>query len=211
MNQLATVRSLQQRISEMQPLRLGEGGLPVAAGLRPLLPGGALRKGGSVAVSGSLHLALALLAEASRDGAWCGAIGLRHLGFEAVAQLGISLERFVLVPEPGRHSLGVAGMLSEVLAALVLVPGQRYTPNEIERLHARLRDHGTVLIAIGEWPRGDTSLQLLDSCWRGVGRGHGLLETQELTVRSLDRRGQRRHTVRFCGGRLAGAPGEVRP
>ena len=83
MNQLATVRSLQQRISEMQPLRLDEGGLPVAPELRSLLPGGALRKGSSVAVSGSLHLALALLGEASRGGAWCGAIGLPQLGFEA--------------------------------------------------------------------------------------------------------------------------------
>ncbi len=211
MNQLATVRSLQQRISEMQPLRLDEGGLPVAPELRSLLPGGALRKGSSVAVSGSLHLALALLGEASRGGAWCGAIGLPQLGFEAVAQLGISLERFVLVPEPGRHALGVAGMLSEVLAALVFVPGRHYAPNEVERLHARLRDHGAVLIAVGEWPRNDVSLQLLASRWRGVGRGHGLLETQELTVRSLDRRGQRRHTVRFCGGRLAPVPSVVRP
>lgn len=207
MNQLATVRSLQQRISEMQPLRLEDGGLPVAPELRPLLPGGALRKGSPTSVVGSLQLILALLADASASGIWCGAIGLPHLGLESVDRLGIALDRFVLVPDPGKHALGIAGMLSEVLGALVLVPGQRYTPGEIERLHARLREHGTVLVVVDDWPRSDTSLRLLDSRWSGVGCGHGVLDTQQLTVRSLDRRGQRRHTVRFRGGRLSTSAG----
>ncbi len=205
MNQLATVRSLQERIAEMQPLRLDESGLPTAPQLRPLLPGGALRKGAPTAVHGSLQLALALLLGVSSSGAWCGAIGLPELGAEAVAQLGLALDRFVLVPDPGRHALSVTGMLSEVLTAVVLCPTQRPAAGEIERLSARLRDHGTALVVVGDWPRSDTALHVTGSRWSGLGAGHGLLEMQELAVRSVDRRGGRTHTVRFHEGRLAPA------
>lgn len=123
MNQLATVRSLQHRISSMQAARLDHG-LPTPPELRPLLPGGALRRGSSVAVQGSLQLALALLCGASASGAWCGVIGVPNLGIEAAAQLGLSLERLVLVPRPGAHELTITGMLSEVLTALVLCPAK---------------------------------------------------------------------------------------
>ena len=202
MNQLATVRSLQQRISEMQPLRLGEGGLPVAPELRPLLPSGVLQKGAPTSVRGSLQLSLSLLAAASAGGAWCGVIGVPNLGFECAEQLGLALERLVVVPEPGRHALSIAGMLGEVLTALVLLPSQRPAAGEVERLNARLRDHGTALIVMDEWPRSAASLRVAGSRWSGLGEGHGLLRVHELTVDSTDRRGRRSHTVRFCEGRL---------
>lgn len=201
MSQLATVRSLQQRISTMQPARLDDG-LPTPPELRPLLPGGALRKGAPIAVQGSLQLALALLGSASASGAWCGVIGIPELGFEAAAQAGLTLERLVLVPDPGAHSLTVAGMLSEVLTILVLCPNRQPAPGEVERLNARLRDHGTALVVTNTWPRSDTALRVTASRWSGLGRGHGLLRTHELSVSSTDRRGQRTHTVRFRDGRL---------
>lgn len=202
MNQLATVRSLQQRISSMQPMRLDRG-LPTPPALRPLLPGGALRKGAPVAVQGSLQLALALLGDASAGGAWCGIIGVPQLGFEAAAQAGLALERLVLVPQPGKHALAIAGMLSEVLTVIVLCPEQQPAPGETERLNARLRDHDTALVVTRAWPRSDTALQVTASRWSGLGTGHGLLRTHELSVRSVDRRGQHTHTVRFRDGRLA--------
>lgn len=202
MNQLATVRSLQQRITEMQPMRMGEGGLDVASALRPLLPTGALKKGAPTSVRGSLLLTLALLREASANGAWCAAVGVPDLSFEAANTLGIALERFIVIPNPGRHALSIAGMLSEVMSAIVLCPQHRPGTGESERLHARLRDHGTALIVTGDWPRSDTALRVAASSWSGLGRGHGMLDTHVLTVRSLDRRGQRVHTVRFQGGRL---------
>ncbi len=201
MNQSATVRSLQQRITSMQPARIGNGLLAPLA-LRPLLPGGTLRKGAPTAVQGSLGLALSLLSEVSASGAWCGIIGIPQLGFEAVAQSGLSLERLVLIPNPGKHALSIAGMLSEVLTALVLCPSTQPAPGEVERLNARLRDHGTALVIAGAWPRSDTALHVTSSRWSGLGAGHGLLRTHELSVSSTDRRGMRTHTVRFCDGRL---------
>lgn len=202
MNQLAAVHSLKQRIAEMQPLRLGEGGLPVAPELRELLPGGALRAGAATAVQGSLQLSLALLATVSASGAWCGAIGLPELGIEAAAQTGIALDRFVLVPDPGAQALGIAGILSEVLAAVLLRPEGAPKPGDVERLAARLREGGTALVVLGEWPRADTVLRVTGSRWTGLGQGHGMLDAHELSVQSMDRRGPRRHTVRFNGGRL---------
>lgn len=202
MNQSATVRSLQQRISSMQPARI-DSGLPTSPKLRSLLPGGMLRKGAPTAVQGSLQLALSLLTEVSASGAWCGIIGVPQLGFEAVAQSGLALERLVLVPEPGKHTLGITGMLSEVLAALVLCPTVPPTQGEAERLGARLRDHSTALVVVGNWPRSDTALHVTASRWSGLGAGRGLLRTHELSVISTDRRGTRTHTVRFCDGRLA--------
>lgn len=201
MNQLATVRSLQQRIATLQPARLDRG-LPTPPALRPLLPGGALRKGAPVAVQGSLQLSLALLSSASAGGAWCGIIGVPRLNIEAAAQAGLALERLVLIPEPGKHALAIAGMLSEVLTVLVYSPETPPSPGDAERLNARLRDHDTALVVTNAWPRSDTALRVTASRWSGLGFGHGLLHTHELAVLSTDRRGQRTHTVRFRDGQL---------
>ncbi len=202
MNQRATVQQLQQRIADMQPLRLDTAGLPTPTPLRPLLPGGALRKGATTSVHGSLQLALALLSAVSQSGGWCGAVGVPHLGAEAAASLGIRLDRFALVTDPGRHLLTVTGMLGEVLSALIVRPVAQVSPSEHERLAARLREHGTALIVLGDWPRSDSSLRVTGTRWAGLGQGHGMLDTHELTVRSLDRRGGRQHTVRFQRGAL---------
>lgn len=202
MNQLATVRSLQQRITEMQPLRLDDRALPTAAELRDLLPGGALRRGTITTVQGSLQLGLALLAAVSASGSWCGVIGVPELGMEAAAELGLALERLVLVPEPGPHALSIAGTLSEVLSVVLLRAGGAARPGDAARLAVRLRDHGTALVVLGPWPGAEGSLQVTGSRWAGLGYGHGMLDVHDLTVQSNDRRGSLRHRVRFSRGRL---------
>ena len=68
--------------------------LPVAAALRPLLPGGVLRRGSTVALppgpaAGSTSLLFALLAEASAAGSWCALVGLPHLGLVSAAEVGL--------------------------------------------------------------------------------------------------------------------------
>ncbi len=202
MNQAVTVRTLQQRITQMQPLRLDERALPTPPELRKLMPNGALRTGTSTTVQGSLQLTLALIAAASASGAWCGAIGVPELGIEAAAGLGLALERFVLVPDPGSHALSIAGTLSEVLTAVVLRPSGPMLAGDMSRLSAKLRDRGTALIVLGPWSGAESHLRVTSSRWTGLGEGHGLLDTHELTVQSSDRRGSLRHTVRFTEGRL---------
>lgn len=199
----STVHSLQQRISEMQPLRLDDRALPTAEGLRTLLPGGALRRGACYAVHGSSLLSLALIAEASASGSWCGVIGYPAFGAEAAADLGVSLERCVLIPDPGAQALALAGSLSEVLALVVLRHPGSVRPGEAERIGAKLREHGSALIVQGDWPKPETALHVTGSRWEGLGTGHGILASRDLAVRSQDRRGVRHHTVRFEYGAVA--------
>lgn len=206
MNLSATVRSLQQRITEMQPLHTGERALPTAAGLRPLLPSGALRAGAAYSVQGSTSLALALLTEVSQSGAWCGVIGLPTFGAETAAHLGIALDRLVLIPEPRQHALTLTGSLSEVLTVLVLHTQEHVRPSDTERIAAKLRDHGSSLVVLGPWPRTESALRVTGSQWTGLSAGRGLLNNREMSVESRDRRGLQHHTLHFTQGALASSP-----
>jgi hypothetical protein len=203
MNHAATIRNLQERITQMQPSRVSDDALPTPPELRALFPVGALRRGSAITVTGSLQLSLAIASAASASGAWCGAIGLPEFGVEAAAELGVALDRFVLVPDPGVHTIGIMGTLSEVLTVLLVRPPVPVRPSDAERLAARLRDHGAALVVLGSWPRSEGTLRVTGSRWHGLGRGHGMLDTHELTVRSEDRRGLKQHTVLFRQGRLA--------
>lgn len=202
MAQITTVRSLQQRIAQMQPLSMGDDALPTPAALRHLLPGGSLQRGSTVAVRGSLQLALALVSAASAAGLWCGAIGVPDLGLEAADRNGIALERLVLIPAPGAHALSITATLSEVLGVMLLQPPSPPTVHEVERLAARLRDHGSVLLVLDDWPRTRSVLHVTASRWSGLSTGHGMLDTQELLVHTHDRRGTLKHRVRFREGKL---------
>ncbi|RZT64658.1 hypothetical protein [Leucobacter luti] len=211
MNPSATVRSLQQRITQMQPLRLDDRALPTAAPLRPLLPGGALRMGSSYSVHGSLSLALALLTAASAAGSWCGIIGIPTFGAEAAAALGIALDRCILIPHPGADTFGLAGALSEVLTVVLVHAAERPRHGDTERISARLREHGSALITTSSWPHPESSLRVTGSRWSGLGQGEGILGDRELSVQSEDRRGQQQHLVRFTAGALAATPTGAAP
>ncbi|HLM62678.1 MAG TPA: hypothetical protein VK306_00135 [Acidimicrobiales bacterium] len=153
--------------------------LPVLPALAPLLPGGALRRGTTVAVgaatglgagagaAGATSLALALAAGPSQAGAWVAAVGLGSLGAVAAAGFGVALDRLALVDGPtGARRLGGFGGRGDrgtvswaaVVAALVdgfdvvLVaagPGLRRRPADARRLVARVRERGAVLVAVG--------------------------------------------------------------
>lgn len=206
MTQTATIRSLQRRIAEMQPLSIGDSTLPTHPQLRRLFPHGGLPRGAATTVQGSLQLALTVISAASAAGVWCGAIGVPGLGIEAAQHLGIALERFVLIPEPGRHAFSITSTLSEVLGVIMLRTAQRLTSRDAERLTARLRDHSTALVVLGDWPHARSALQVTASSWSGLGCGLGELTERYLAVRSVDRRGTLQHTVRFVAGQLVAEP-----
>lgn len=201
-----SLSTLQQRIDEMQSLRLQSRSLPTAPYLAPLLPGGALQAGSTYAVRGSWQLALSFLAEASRRGAWCGVLGCDSFGAEAAAALGIALDRCVLVPAPGEHALSLIASLSESLEVVVARVDHRVASAQVERLSARLRDSGTALVVLGDWARSESRLTVIESSWNGLGEGAGTLQQHELLVRSEDRRGTRQHRVQWAasGAELTG-------
>ena len=73
--------------------------LPVPDGLAGLLPDG-LRRGSTVAVSGSVSLLLALLGAPSRQGAWAALVGMPAISAEAAAEAGVELSRLAVINPP---------------------------------------------------------------------------------------------------------------
>src|SRR5436190_22909358 len=96
-------------------------GFAVPEALRSAFPSG-LRAGAAYAVSGSLTLALVLLAEACRQGAWCAIVGLPGLGMEVAARQGLDLDRVLLVPAPGDQWSTVVAALAEIVPVVLAAP-----------------------------------------------------------------------------------------
>jgi hypothetical protein len=185
--------------------------LPVLPALAPLLPGGGLQRGTTVAVGtwdglpGATSLALALAAGASQAGSWVAAVGLGGLGLVAAAELGVALDRLVLVADPGRQREGWASVVAALVDGfdVVLVAGQpegrdrsqgrgqdlgRGTglrPADARRLVARARERGAVLMAVGGDLPGERSpvrLTVVAAAWTGLGEGWGHLAGRRVTV-----------------------------
>jgi hypothetical protein len=168
-----------------EPVGRVEQSLPVSAPLRPLLPGGGLRRGGTVAIAavpGATSLLFALVAEASAAGSWCAAVGLPRLGLVAAAEVGVAVERFALVPHPGPDwAAVVAALIDGVDIVVVATPGSVAAP-VASRLTARARQRGAVLVPVGQWPGADLTLAVTGTTWHGLGQGRGRLRSRELEV-----------------------------
>ncbi|HEX6873819.1 MAG TPA: hypothetical protein VF163_22180 [Micromonosporaceae bacterium] len=191
-----------------------ERSLPVAPALRPLLPQGHLRRGGTVAVApGATSLIFALLAEASAAGFWCAAVGLPQLGLTAAAEAGIAVERFALVPYPGPDWPGVvAALLDGVDIVVVATPGPVAAP-VASRLVARARQRGGVLVPVGPWVGAEVTLTMTNGLWHGLGQGRGRLRRREVEITAHGRGASARpRRVRlWLPGPLEGAGSSGRP
>jgi len=185
-----------------RPLTLaGERILPVISPLVSLLPEGGLRRGSVIAVggSGATSLALALLAGVSQSGSWTVAVGVPALGLAAAAELGVDLERLVLVdiPPPAQWAAVVAA-LADAFDAVLVRPTHRVRPGDARRLVARVRERGGVLCQLpapsATWPDvPDLTLTVASAAWRGVAPGEtggaGRLRSRRVTVEATGRRG----------------------
>lgn len=140
-----------------------------------------LRVGGSYQVD-SASLALALMAGPSRGGAWCAAVGLSDFGAEAAAELGVVLERTILVPEPGEAWLEATAALVDVASLVLVRPPARVSEAVAAKLSARLRKRSAVLVSIGPWPRAEASVSLAEPRWTGAGRGEGHLRSRRVVL-----------------------------
>ena len=162
--------------------------LPVAGPLARLLPAGGLRRGSTVALPhapGSTSLLLALLAEASADGAWAAVVGKPGLGLVAASEAGVRLERLALVPDPGPDLMAVTVALLDGIDVVVVAGAERagVRAAERQRLAARARQRGAVLVALGAWPGADLELSCTDALWQGLGAGAGRLAARQVRVR----------------------------
>ena len=159
--------------------------LPVLPALAGCLPDGGLRRGTTVAVSGSVALVLALLAGATQNGSWATLTGLPELGLTAAAELGVVLDRVALVPHPGGEAVAVVSALIDGFDLVVLGPAvaRGLAPQVARRLAGRIRNRGTVLLTTGPGLDADLHLQVAQRRWHGTTPdGHGHLQTRDVLV-----------------------------
>jgi hypothetical protein len=159
--------------------------LPVSPALAPVLPDG-LRRGSTVAVTGSVSLLLAVLAAASAEGAWCAMVGMPPISAEAASDAGIELSRLPLVPCPGSEWVVVVGALLDALDIVVARAPARLADGDIRRLAARTRSRGAVfmpfLTGTAGWPHADITVSAEGGSWSGIGLGYGRLRQRQITV-----------------------------
>ena len=172
--------------------------LPVADPLQRLLPDGALARGRTVACCGpaATSLAVALTAEATVAGAWLAVVDVPWLGVEAVAELGVPLERLVRI-DPGAPagSFGTAwaDLVAAVLDGFELVVTRiprRVNAAVLRRVLARVQARESVLVAVGE-PGPlvpDIALEASTPVWEGVADGWGHLCGRRVAVAATGRR-----------------------
>jgi hypothetical protein len=165
--------------------------VPVDPALRPLLPWPGLRRGAVVAATGTgaTSLTLALAGRASRDGARIAGVGLPEFGALAAAEIGVCLDRVVLVPHPGAEVLRVLGYLTDGVELIVAGGAwtRRVTATQAQRITARLRQHGVVLLVRGTWPGADLTARTSVVQVDGLGDGHGRIRSRQLLVEATGR------------------------
>ncbi len=223
-DRLQQVSSLAERFPTLTAVPASERTLPVHESLVDLLP--VLQRGSTVACNGraGVSLALALAAAPSREGAWVGVAGLPELGLRAAADMGVELQRLVMVNGDSPWVDVLAAMIDGFDVILVgervgQRAGQRagrLTSGAVRRLQARVQSRGVVLLTVGV-PAFGADLQLTadDDQWVGLGDGHGVATGRRVLVKLSGRRmpRPRRATMWLpdARGGIVAAPAELLP
>ena len=211
---LRGVLTLAERFPALTAVAASERTLPVHDSLVGLLP--SLQRGSTIACNGpaGVSLALALAAAPSQQGAWVGVAGLPELGIRAAVDMGVAVERLVMVTgEPS---------WVDVLAAMidgfdVVVVGRRVgrlAGGAVRRLQARAQSRGVVMLTVGASALGaDLQISAGEGTWTGLGNGHGVASGRRLVVEVGGRRvpRPRRATMWLpdANGSIVGAGGGV--
>jgi len=171
--------------------------LPVPEQLADLLPDG-LRRGSTLAVTGSVALLLTLLGAPSRRGAWTALVGLPALSAEAIDEAGIDLARLAVITPPdggwtaASWTTAVGALLDAVDVVVAQPPaGRPVTDGDARRLTSRARSKDAVLVLYGQqaeaWPAVQLTLTAEHGGWCGIGDGYGRLTGRRLLVSTTGR------------------------
>lgn len=183
---------LQEKINQMQGSRLGSRRLPTIPALGRILPGGGLMAGAAYSVENSTTLAMALLAGPSGSGAWCSVIGIPDFNVEAASNLGIDLDRLILIPHLDGQWLAVTAAMVDVVSVILTRAPSTITGSDAARLRARLRQRGAALITMGAWPQSEAALKVSENSWGGLGSGSGHLQVRRFKVTATGHNGRSR-------------------
>lgn len=189
--------------------------LPVAGALEPLFPDAGLMRGSVIGCQGAtaMSVALALVAGPSAAGSWLAVIGVPSLGLRAASELGIALDRLVMVADQARD-LGEepwANVISALIDGFdVIVLRADVRASIARRLQSRLQNRGAVMVLVGD--PGPFSCDIVIDCrqgeWEGLGHGSGRLVRRRLTLSASGRRLPRERRIDVW---LPGAGGSIEP
>ncbi len=181
--------SLAERFPALTAVAASERTLPVHHSLVELLP--ALQRGSTIACGGraAVSLALALAAAPSCEGAWIGVAGLPELGIRAAADMGVALQRLVIVTGDPPWVEVLAAMIDGFDVILVGQRVGRLASGAVRRLQARAQSRGVVMLTVGVPALGaDLRMTADDDQWVGLGAGHGVASGRRVLVEVGGRR-----------------------
>ena len=190
----ADVEALRLRIQAMENTTAHPRVFPVHEALTSLFPQGGLLTGAVYSVDSSASLLWSLLAEPTQKGTWCAVVGMPDLGLAAAEELGVNVDRLVLVPSPGSQWMAVLGTLIDVVGICALGSFPPPSERSLSTLYGRLRERESTVLVRSDWPRVDAALAV-EHRWDGVGTGRGLLQEHHLRITATPRSG---HSARVC-------------
>jgi len=121
--------------------------LPVVGALDELLPDG-IRRGSTIGLSGvgARSLALALIARATQVGSWVAVVGDADLSPATALEMGVSVERLVVVFPPSGAWASIVASLVGAVDLVLVASNHRLSASDCRRLAARCRESGSVLL-----------------------------------------------------------------
>ena len=165
--------------------------LPVGAAFRDVLPDRGLPRGRTLACSGVARwsVAFALLAEAVGRGSWVAAVDVPVLGAEAVAELGVTLDRLVRID--ARSTASWAEVVAAAVDGFELVVAQvpaGANAGPVRRAQTRVKARGAVLVLVGESAVADVQLHTATPVWERVAGDAGHLSARRVHLEVGGRR-----------------------
>lgn len=218
----------EELINRLAPLTLATNRvLPVPEELTSLFPWGGIQRGWSVGVAGSAawSLAFSIWAKALGSEGWVAVVGVPDLGLAAAAELGVRLDRVVLVQTPPANQWGtVVSSALDAFDVVAVTPTAQVSPRDARRLSARAREREAVLFHLDGGRTWPSALDLTLHCrsedcrnedcrsegWTGLGWGHGYLQGRRVSIDAVGRRTGRPRSLSVllpdARGRLAAVP-----
>ena len=189
---------LRQRIRHLEHGRIPASTIPVLPGMDALFPEKGLTPGAVYSLSPHTSVMWALIAGATQNGHYVATVGRQHLGFHAALEYGVDLERLIVVPPVGPQWWQAVAALVDVVSIVVFSStGPTPSPSARDTLTARARERGCALMATSSWPGAHGQVVVEDAQWEGLGDGHGVLSSHELTLRYTPRHGVGSRRVRL--------------
>lgn len=175
--------------------------VPVPEVFHEVLPRSGLQRGWATQVAGSPSgrvFAWALLSEVTRSGGWVAAVDVPGISLAAASEVGLSIERVLVISRVEAQNWAdvMGALIGSVDVVMYASPQHRVQSSTYRKLLSRCRERGTILMQLASDSRPavrppvevDVSFDVQSADWRGLGNGHGCLESRTVNVTVSGRR-----------------------